>query len=63
MKIFKKPNFKMKWLGFSEILTPDPQDNDLTTIFRAIFLCKNRAVVEDCSRKPGVVSSDLTKTW
>ena len=62
MKIFKKPNFKVKCQDFSEIRTHDPQLNDLTTIFRAISPCKNRAVVEDCSRKPRVVSSNLTKT-
>ena len=49
-------------INFSEIRPHDPWLNDLTSIFQAIFPCKNRAVVEDCSRKPGVVSSNLTKT-
>ena len=52
----------MKLQGFSEIRTHDPRLNDLTTIFQAIFLCKNRAVVEDCSCTQGVLSSNLTKT-
>ena len=59
---FQKTKFQDEMLRFSEIRTHDPQVNDLTTILQAILLCKNRAVVEDCSCKPRVVSSNLTKT-
>ena len=36
--------------------------NDSTKNFWANSLCKNRAVVEDCPHKSGVVSSNLIKT-
>ena len=34
----------------------------MTTFFGPISFEQNRAVVEDCSRKQGVMSSNLTKT-
>ena len=62
MKNFQKTKFQDEMINFREIRSHDPWFNDLTLIFRAISPCKNRAVVEDCSRKLGVVSSNLTKT-
>ena len=59
---FQKTKFQYEMINFSEIRPHDPWLIDLTSIFRAISPCKNRAVVEDCCRKPGVVSSNLTKT-
>ena len=49
-------------INFGEIRPHDPWLSDLTSIFRAISPCKNKAVVEDCSRKLGVVSLNLNKT-
>ena len=59
---FQKTKFQDEMINFSEIRTHEPWLNDLISIFRMIFPCKYRAVVEDRSRKPGVVSSNLTKT-
>ena len=59
---FQKTKFQYEMMNFSEIRPHDPWLNDLTSIFRAISPCKNRAVVEDCSHKLEDVSSNLTKT-
>ena len=40
----------------------EPMLNYMTTFFGPISFEQNRAVVEDCSHKPRVVSSNLSKT-
>ena len=59
---FQKTKFQYEMINFSEVRPHDPWLIDLTSIFRAISPCKNRAVVEDRSCNLGVMSSNHTET-